>query len=617
MYAGRRCWTLSLALGLAACGHGAGPEPLAAPAPAGELSVVEDLDEAFDQALAQDRLVLLDLEASWCHWCHVMDARSYADPEVRATLAEGYVLLRLDVDANPVLAERYAAWGWPATVVFTPQAEELHAWRGFVEPEAFAMGLAELADAHRRGRSVVTRLSPPVEGSDESTQVLEDRVTAQLDRAWNEERGAWARQQMYPIASAMIFSLARAQLRPTAGEQLARAQRAFEAMSPLVDPVWGGVWQYSTGGVWTRPHFEKLALLQAELLEAHAYLLAASEEPGLREALWARSEGIVAYLDGHLRGEGGYGASQDADAKRRDGSRLEGAKFYARDAKARAAALEPARDLSVYADVNGSLVVAFARLARVAPPERAAAWRARALELAASIVKTHRDAAGGFSHAPSRGGESVRGLGDQVAMLCAFVELYELSGDRRWRSEAAALAEVLERDFVGPTGALMSSPADPDARGVLAQPRHPLELNGRAAHALLRLHRLFEHANGESSALQRRANEILQALGSEERLRPEGRFVGRFGLALLASDPGVWITVVGEADTPGIEAMQAVATRVAAQWPTALVDRSPPGEWYPGASAARAFICDETRCSAPVSDPTVLAARFERFVAAR
>jgi thiol:disulfide interchange protein len=35
--------------------------------------------ELFDRAHAEQRLVILDLEAVWCHWCHVMERTTYRD----------------------------------------------------------------------------------------------------------------------------------------------------------------------------------------------------------------------------------------------------------------------------------------------------------------------------------------------------------------------------------------------------------------------------------------------------------------------------------------------------------------------------------------------------------
>ena len=62
-------------------------------------------DDLFARATAEKRFVILDLEAVWCHWCHVMEKTTYADPEVQALLASKYLPVRVDQDANPDLVE--------------------------------------------------------------------------------------------------------------------------------------------------------------------------------------------------------------------------------------------------------------------------------------------------------------------------------------------------------------------------------------------------------------------------------------------------------------------------------------------------------------------------------
>src|SRR5205823_4738995 len=67
--------------------------------------------DAFARAKRENKLILLDGAAEWCHWCHVMDETTYLDPEVGAVLRDRFVTIRVDVDERPDLAERYGEWG--------------------------------------------------------------------------------------------------------------------------------------------------------------------------------------------------------------------------------------------------------------------------------------------------------------------------------------------------------------------------------------------------------------------------------------------------------------------------------------------------------------------------
>ena len=75
-------------------------------------------DGVFERAARENRFVLLDLEAVWCHWCHVMDEVTYSDPKVVALIKSRYIPVRVDQDSRPDISRRYENYGWPATVVF-------------------------------------------------------------------------------------------------------------------------------------------------------------------------------------------------------------------------------------------------------------------------------------------------------------------------------------------------------------------------------------------------------------------------------------------------------------------------------------------------------------------
>lgn len=98
-------------------------------APKGALPWAEFSAATFARARAERRFVVLDAAAEWCHWCHVMEATTYHDPRVQKVLGERFIQVKVDVDSRPDLEERYGDYGWPATVIFSPDAEELGKYR--------------------------------------------------------------------------------------------------------------------------------------------------------------------------------------------------------------------------------------------------------------------------------------------------------------------------------------------------------------------------------------------------------------------------------------------------------------------------------------------------------
>src|SRR5581483_5402165 len=80
-------------------------------------------EEAFDAAKRENKPILLDIGAVWCHWCHVMDRESYDDPEVARIINENFIAVKVDRDERPDVDSRYQAavsaisgqGGWPLT----------------------------------------------------------------------------------------------------------------------------------------------------------------------------------------------------------------------------------------------------------------------------------------------------------------------------------------------------------------------------------------------------------------------------------------------------------------------------------------------------------------------
>ena len=84
--------------------------------------------EAFARAQSEDKPILLDIGAVWCHWCHVMDRESYENPEIAALINKLFIAVKVDRDERPDVDARYQAavsaisgqGGWPLTAFLTP-----------------------------------------------------------------------------------------------------------------------------------------------------------------------------------------------------------------------------------------------------------------------------------------------------------------------------------------------------------------------------------------------------------------------------------------------------------------------------------------------------------------
>src|SRR5277367_173713 len=154
-------------------------------------------DGVFDQARREHKFVLLDLEAIWCHWCHVMAETTYKDPQVVSLMKSKYITVRVDQDSRPDLSNRYEDYGWPATVVFGGDRKEIVKRQGYIEPkQMIAMLKAIIADP-TPGPSV----RPETEIKFGDNPLLPNDLRAELERRYfvqyDAKHGSWGFDQKF------------------------------------------------------------------------------------------------------------------------------------------------------------------------------------------------------------------------------------------------------------------------------------------------------------------------------------------------------------------------------------------------------------------------------------
>lgn len=603
-----------LAVGLHhACAAAPPPAPVTpAVAPASASFTWHDWrPESFATAARERRILLVNVAASWCHWCHVMDHETYADPRVAALLRDHFMPIRVDADARPDLAERYAEWGWPATAVLTSDARPVLELRGFQDPEEFVALLRELIAERDAGKLQGRRPAPVAAPPNTDLLALRRAAEAQLDATYDLKLGGWGRKQKYPLAALDELSLLRARLF-AAPDWQARALTTIAAEIQLIDPVWGGMYQYSVGGTWDQPHYEKIGAIQAGALESLALAYRRTADERWRSAAHLQRRYVLGPMQ---HPEGGFFTSQDADLQRPGQAPVLGLDYYAKtDAERRALGI-PRVDEHRYADINARMISALCLLHASVPgpdggPDREALTAA--LRAGERLVSAHRTTDGGFRHdADDRG---LLHLRDQAAVGRALLALHRVTGDERWLVHARELAAYMRGNLLDrERGGFFAHSVDPGAVGVFAERRTPIEDNGMAARFLLELHRQQDHLPAASD-LAELAVAALRAVSDPKLLKEEGRMLGQYALALAeATFTPVDVTVVGKPGDPAVAALHRAALGL--DDPRVLLSVSPPGARYPEIGAAAVYLCTDAACSSPVKDPAKLPAAAARFLA--
>jgi len=542
--------------------------------------------QAFAQAREQERFVLLYLEAVWCHWCHVMDHQTYANDEVRGVLAGHYVPLRIDQDARPDLANRYRDYGWPATIVFASDGSEIVKRRGYVPPMAMARLLRAIVDDPSP-----EQLAGP-EPAPAHTATLDEATRTTLRKrhadTYDTRLGGLDTGQKYLERDSVEYALVLA----ADGDEreAARARQTLDAAQALLDPAWGGVYQYSTQGDWQHPHFEKLATLQGEYLRSYSLAYAQSGEARDR----AGADAIRRYIDAFLRApDGGYYASQDADLT----PGVHSAGYYALDDAGRRAQGMPRIDRHRYARETGSIAEGLGAYFE-ATGERAAL---DAAEAAIDWARRERSfPGGGFRHDDDAAAAPY--LSDTLAMARALLQSYR-NGAGVDRLEAAARAlEFIDATFRSDRGYVSGVPGRSPIAPV-AQIDENISL-GRFAN-------LLSHYTGKP-AHRTIAERALAWLARPEVALSRLTEAGILLLDRELAGAPLHLTVVGSRSDPRAAALHAAMLRVGAGykrvewWDRALGPLPNPDVQYPPLKRAAAFVCTDRRCSVPLYEPDAI-----------
>ena len=533
-------------LALAACGGATGGKPAKAPAmPAGvghdagfAAPAAVDIAKArekhleqgfgwmpyeaasFAKAKAEKRFILIDGAAEWCHWCHVMDETTYRDPTIGKILSEKFVAIRVDIDARPDLAERYGEWGWPATILLSPDAEEIGKFRGYLEPEKLRAALEDVTSMTlmAKTKTDAPELRPaPVE----ALSWIGARSARDLDTWWDSDEGGWGRKQKAPIGVDVEFELRRALHGDASGKQ--RATFTLTKQRSLLDPVWGGVYQYSADSTWAAPHFEKLMTVQAASLEAYARAYQVTKDA----AFLVDARAVSGYMQTFLGApDGTFYANQDADVGAHDHAVpfVDGHVYYSKDDAGRRALGIPWVDTHVYGRENGLAISALCTLYEVS---KDAAVLARARKAADAILASHVLSDGTVLHDASKK-EGPFFLADAAAFARALGRLAEVSGEKVYKEKAVLVGDALVTNFVdAKSGGLWASTVDPNAAGVFGHREQPFTYVVAAARAFSTLSKITGDARWNE-----RAKKALAAIATPKGLEDQGRWVGEFLLAL-------------------------------------------------------------------------------------
>jgi uncharacterized protein len=294
--------------------------------------------EAFDKARREDKPIFLSIGYSTCHWCHVMEAESFSNPEIAAYMNAHFVSIKVDREERPDLDRVYQNYvigvsegGWPASLFLTQDLQpffganylppdDRHGEPGFRTilqrvSTTWTSNRDEALRAAAEGTQSLAARSAATTGAPGTidTGALLDRAYQDVSATFDRTSGGFGGAPKFPRPVVLTFLL-RYYKRTGAQPALDMTLETLRGMARggIHDHLGGGFHRYATDSAWRVPHFEKMLYDQAQLASAYLDAYQASRDPFFRDT----ARDVLAYVMRDMRDrDGAFHSAEDADSK--------------------------------------------------------------------------------------------------------------------------------------------------------------------------------------------------------------------------------------------------------------------------------------------------------------
>ncbi|MFK8045228.1 MAG: thioredoxin domain-containing protein [Crocinitomicaceae bacterium] len=297
-------------------------------------------EAAFEKAKAEDKLVLISVGYSACHWCHVMEEESFEDSTIAAFMNENFVCIKVDREERPDVDKIYmnavqlmnGSGGWPLNCFALPDGRPVYGGTYFPKNNWMEL-LQNLAVTYEKDKGSFEKYADNLtEGIQQSELVkvaadnnaVDLEMLDQMVKKWGEsfdlKHGGPNRAPKFPLPNNYEFLMQFGHLKNN--EQLLKHVDLTlneMAMGGIYDQVGGGFARYSTDEKWKVPHFEKMLYDNAQLLTLYSQGYQRTKNPLYKKTVYQTVEWIQREM---TTKDNAFYSALDADSEGEEG------KFY-------------------------------------------------------------------------------------------------------------------------------------------------------------------------------------------------------------------------------------------------------------------------------------------------
>lgn len=291
----------------------------------------------FDVSQELDKLLVISIGYSSCHWCHVMEEETFTNDSIAEVMNENFINIKVDREENPDVDQAYMTasqlmtgmGGWPLNVITLPDGSPIYAgtyhttsqWDDILKriirlKKDNYEGLKELANNVKNGVTDVNTIYKREEISNFNSEFLKNNLESWKDK-WDINFGGDLAQQKFVSPSKYIFLLNYARIYKDK-EVYNHVKKTLDIISTsgLNDFIEGGFYRYTVDNEWKIPHFEKMLYDQAQMISIYSLAYKLYKEEYYKDIVVE----TINFLDSSMSSkEGLYYAAMDADTDGEEG----------------------------------------------------------------------------------------------------------------------------------------------------------------------------------------------------------------------------------------------------------------------------------------------------------
>jgi uncharacterized protein YyaL (SSP411 family) len=301
--------------------------------------------ETLDKAKAENKLIIISVGYSACHWCHVMEEESFENEAVAKLMNDKFISIKVDREERPDIDQIYmnavqlmtGKGGWPLNCIALPDGRPIFGGTYFTREE-WIKALTELSNLYKNNPKKASEYADKLVAGIQKSQLItvnnsqadfKNSALSGAVKLWQKQfdykEGGLVGDIKFPMPNSLRFLLRYSiQNNNKVIQTYVENTLAKMANGGIYDPIGGGFSRYSTDSKWHVPHFEKMLYDNAQLVSLYADAYLVTKDDLYKKTVIETLNFVEKEL---MASNGAFYSSLDADSKNKSNKLQEGAYY--------------------------------------------------------------------------------------------------------------------------------------------------------------------------------------------------------------------------------------------------------------------------------------------------